>query len=100
MIELSSRPSLPGTMRVKTILVLVELDNGHVHQVLASAEQKEICLALMRTENGVLLLSERVAPVVLAAYPGDGDPAHLKSAPGEAQLREAGLQLPGQKIHG
>lgn len=52
-------------MKIRTILVLVELDNGHVHQVLAPAEQKEVCVALLRSESGVLRLSERVEPITL-----------------------------------
>ena len=52
-------------MKIQTILILVELDNGHVHQVLASKEQKEICTALLRSEDGVLRLSERVEPITL-----------------------------------
>lgn len=55
-------------MKIQTILILVELDNGHVHQVLASAEQKEICVALLRSEDGVLRLSERVDPVMLEKH--------------------------------
>jgi len=55
-------------MEIKTILILVELDNGHVHQVLASKEQKEICMALLRSEDGVLRLSERVEPVTLEKH--------------------------------
>lgn len=52
-------------MKIKTILILVELDNGHIHQVLSSKEQKEICMALLRSEEGVLRLSERVEPITL-----------------------------------
>ena len=52
-------------MKIQTILILVELDNGHVHQVLASDEQKKICMALLRSEEGVLRLSERVEPITL-----------------------------------
>ena len=52
-------------MKIQTILILVELDNGHVHQVLASKEQKEICMALLRSEEGALRLSERVEPITL-----------------------------------
>lgn len=55
-------------MKIQTILILVELDNGHVHQILASAEQKEICMALLRSEEGVLRLSERVEPVMLEKH--------------------------------
>ena len=56
-------------MKIQTILILVELDNGHVHQVLASREQKEVCVALLRSEAGVLRLSERVEPVTLELHP-------------------------------
>lgn len=52
-------------MKIQTILILVEMDNGHVHQVLASKEQKEICMALLRSEEGVLRLSDRVEPITL-----------------------------------
>jgi len=55
-------------MKIETILVLVELDNGHVHQVLASKEQKEICINLLKSEEGVIRLSERVEPVILEKY--------------------------------
>lgn len=55
-------------MKVKQTLVLVEMDNGNVHQVLASPEQKEICLNLMQCDEGVLSLSERVEPVILEKY--------------------------------
>lgn len=55
-------------MKIQTILILVELNNGHAHQVLASAEQKEICMALLRSEEGVLRLSDRVEPVVLEKF--------------------------------
>lgn len=58
-------------MKVHKILILVELENGSVHQVLASAEQKEICIALMRSEEGVLRLSERVEPITLEELRND-----------------------------
>ena len=58
-------------MKIQTILILVELDNGHVHQVLASKEQKEICMALLRSEEGVLCLSERVEPITLEFHPSN-----------------------------
>ena len=58
-------------MKIQTILILVELDNGHVHQVLASAEQKEICMAMLRSEDGVLRLSERVEPITLEFLPAN-----------------------------
>ena len=55
-------------MKIETVLVLVEMDNGHVHQVLASKEQKEICMAMLRSEEGVLRLSERVEPITLEKH--------------------------------
>lgn len=61
-------------MKIQTILILVELDNGHVHQVLASKEQKEVCVALLRSEAGVLRLSERVEPVTLEFHPTSSNP--------------------------
>ena len=64
-------------MKIKTTLILVELDNGQVHQVLASKEQKEICMALLRSEDGVLRLSERVEPVTLEKHP----PANVTEHP-------------------
>ena len=55
-------------MKIQTILILVELDNGHVHQVLASKEKKEICMALLRSDEGSILLSDRVEPVMLEKF--------------------------------
>ena len=55
-------------MKIKTILILVELENGHVHQVLASKAQKEICVHLLRTDEGVLQVSDRVEPIKLEKY--------------------------------
>lgn len=55
-------------MKIQTILILVELDNGHVHQVLASVAQKDICIALLRSDDGVLRLSERVYPITLKLH--------------------------------
>lgn len=55
-------------MRVKTVLVLVEMDNGHVHQVLAEKEKKEIVLQLLRSDTGTLRLSERVEPITLEKH--------------------------------
>lgn len=52
-------------MKIKTILILVELDGGEVHQVLARKDQKEVMLELLRDPKGVLLLSDRVEPVEL-----------------------------------
>lgn len=51
---------------VNKILVLVEMDNGNVHQVLASKEQKEVALHMMKSEKkNALMLSEEVEPFEL-----------------------------------
>jgi hypothetical protein len=55
-------------VRVKTILILAELDNGHVHQVLAEKEKKEILLQLLRSDTGTLRLSERIEPITLEKH--------------------------------
>ena len=55
-------------MKIKTILILVELDGGEVHQVLARKEQKEVMLELLRSPKGVILLSDRVEPVELEKF--------------------------------
>jgi hypothetical protein len=55
-------------MKVKTVLVLVEMDNGQVHQVLAEKEKKEIVLQLLRSDTGTLRLSERLNPITLEKY--------------------------------
>lgn len=50
----------------KTILVLVELENGNVHQVLTSKEQKEIALRFMKNEKeDALMLSKEIEPLEL-----------------------------------
>ena len=52
-------------MKINKILVLVELENGDAHQVLASREQKEICVHLLRSEDGQLRLSQKIKPIKL-----------------------------------
>lgn len=52
-------------MKINKILVLVELENGDAHQVLASKEQKEICVRLLKSEDGVLRLSKKIKPIRL-----------------------------------
>jgi hypothetical protein len=52
-------------MKVKKILILVEMNNGKVHQVLTSPEKKEIMLNFLSTDEGVLQLSAEVEPVTL-----------------------------------
>lgn len=51
---------------IEKILVLVEMNDGNVHQVLASKEQKEIALHMMKNEKrDALMLSEQVEPFEL-----------------------------------
>lgn len=52
-------------MKINQVLVLIELDSGHVHQVLASKEQKDLVVQLLRSDEGILRLSERVEPIKL-----------------------------------
>jgi hypothetical protein len=52
-------------MKINKILVLVELENGDAHQVLTSREQKEICVHLLRSEDGQLRLSQKIKPIKL-----------------------------------
>jgi pheromone shutdown protein TraB len=58
-------------MKIKKVLILVELENGHAHQVLASSEQKYLVAQLLRDNSGVMLLSHRLAPVQLAMFEAD-----------------------------
>ena len=78
--------------KIRTVLILVELDNGHVHQVLAQAELKAICVNLLKTD-GEILISERLMPVVLEPFAekkevnyawrdlGGGDPVRVQHCP-------------------
>lgn len=44
---------------IKKILILVELDDGNVHQVYTTKEQKEMALHLLKNEKrGKLMLSK------------------------------------------
>lgn len=52
--------------KIEKILVLVELENGKVHQVLTSKKRKEMSLQIMKSEkHGSLMLSEEVEPIKL-----------------------------------
>jgi hypothetical protein len=55
------------------ILILVELANGNVHQVIASPEKKEICLNLLKQEDGTTLLSKRMEPVFLVPHSDENE---------------------------
>ena len=57
----------------------MELGNGHVHQALASTEQKEICMAMLRSEEGVLRLSERVEPITLEFHSDNAKPTRAET---------------------
>lgn len=52
-------------MKIKTILVLIETEEGKVHQVLAPREQKDLAVDLLRSPEGVLRLSTEVEPITL-----------------------------------
>lgn len=55
-------------MKITQVLILVEMDNGHAHQVLTSKEHKDLVLQLLRNDEGVLQLSERVKPITVENY--------------------------------
>lgn len=49
---------------IKTILILVEMDDGKIRQVLANKKMKEACLHFLK-EDGVLQVTEEVMPIEL-----------------------------------
>lgn len=51
------------TNQIKTIVVLVELNNGNVHQVLTTKEQKQCALQILLSENGNLQVSDALEPI-------------------------------------
>jgi len=51
-------------MKIKKVLVLVELENGAAHQVLSTHDKKIIALNFMKID-GSLLLSENIAPITI-----------------------------------
>lgn len=55
-------------MKITTIAILVELDNGNAHQVLASKEMKEIILNFLTQEDGKLRLSDRIEPITFETF--------------------------------
>lgn len=50
-------------MKIKKIAILVELENGNAHQVLATASMKEIILNFLTNKDGVLQLSDQIEPI-------------------------------------
>jgi len=53
------------TKDIKTVLILVEFENGNAHQVLATKEHKKIMIDLLATMSGGLKLSEEIEPLTL-----------------------------------
>ena len=47
---------------IKTILILVEMNDGKVRQVLGNKEMKEACLHLLK-KDGVLNVTEETMPI-------------------------------------
>ncbi len=60
-------------MKINKILILVEMEDGAVHQVLTRKKVKDIVLNMMTNDDGVLQLSERVEPVIIESFPATGD---------------------------
>lgn len=50
---------------IKTVLILVELDNGNAHQVLATKENKKLALTILAQMEGKLLLDAELVPFEL-----------------------------------
>jgi hypothetical protein len=48
---------------IKTVVVLVEFEDGSVHQVLASAENKSLALNMLARLQGKLMLSKEMEPI-------------------------------------
>ena len=61
-------PNQYEQMKINKILILVEMENGAVHQVLTKKEIKEIALNMMTNDEGVLQLSDRVEPLTLESF--------------------------------
>lgn len=51
------------TKDFKTIAILVELEDGSAHQVLATKENKHLVIDMLSTMEGGLKISERIEPV-------------------------------------
>lgn len=58
-------------MEIKKIVVLVETEKGAVHQVRASEPQKQIALKMLVGENGVLNVTEEIAPIEFKFIPSN-----------------------------
>lgn len=51
------------SMKVKTICVIVELENGEARQVLASEAQKHIALKMLTHKDGSLKVTDPIKPI-------------------------------------
>lgn len=56
-------------MNYKTILVLLEFEDGSVRQVLTTKEQKELALQMMVSESGKVMVSDEIEPITLKFLP-------------------------------
>ena len=50
------------TKEIKTIVVLLEFEDGSVRQVLTTKEQKQLALGLLINGKGVLQCSDAIEP--------------------------------------
>jgi hypothetical protein len=51
---------------ITKILILVEMEGGAVHQVLASNLQKQAALHLLKQDDGALKVTKEVMPIELS----------------------------------
>lgn len=48
---------------IKTIVVLLEFEDGSVRQVLTTKQQKELALKFLVDDNGSLVVSKEIEPL-------------------------------------
>ena len=53
------------TKDIKTILILVEFEDGNAHQVLSTKEHKKMAIDFIATLDGTLKLSDEIEPLTL-----------------------------------
>lgn len=58
---------------VDKVIVLVQMNNGNVHEVLASERKKIMALNLLNTEKGNLRVKTEVIPVDWEFERGEGE---------------------------
>ena len=61
----TSSPSEIKAKTLKTVLVFVEMENGNVHQVLASETEKEAALDTLRTDGTLRITEETIGLEVI-----------------------------------